>query len=86
MTIDALAEPRAKRLRPRDWAALDRRLRADAAGRAHRRERDRRRPPLELIVCDGCDAELATVRSGAQAWCPACRSWSGGSAGRGMVA
>ena len=87
--IETVPEPRAKRLRPRDWAALDRGLRApsrrDRLGQAREEERRRRRPPLELVCCDGCGAELAMVRRGGSAWCPACRLWSGGPAERGKV-
>ena len=54
-----------------------RRLRPDDVVRAHRRERDRRRPELELVCCDGCGAELAMARQGASAWCVPCRRWSG---------
>ena len=81
-----LAEPdRARRLRPRQWQALDRHLRADAAVRAHDRERARRRPEPEPVVCSACGAALAEVRAGGSAWCPRCRVWSGGPAGAGVV-
>ena len=92
MTIDTLTESRAKRLRPRQWnrRAAETRYPVDAnwpdpLSRAHRDERRRRRPPLEAVVCESCGVELAMVRRGGSAWCPACRVWSGGSAERGMA-
>lgn len=91
MNLDRLlADPeRARKLKPRDWQRLDRELREvphrERVGEAHDRQRRRTRPPLESVVCVGCGAELAVVRSGDQVWCPACRVWSGGVAERGVL-
>ena len=76
---------RARRLKPRQWQALDRALRADAVAVAHREERRRRRPEVVAICCESCGAELAMARQGAQVWCRSCRVWSGGPGERGMV-
>ena len=81
--IDPLApEARARRLRPRDWDRLDRQLSADDIVRAHRRDRDRRRPELIVVSCLDCGRELAEVRSGVMVLCRSCRTWSGGPGAR----
>ena len=88
--IPDLDDRRARRLRPRQWAALDRGLRApsrrDRLGQAREEERRRRRPELEAVLCDSCGRELATARTGSSAWCPACRVWSGGPVDSGVRA
>ena len=84
--IEPIPEPRAKRLRPRDWAALERGLRApsrrDRLGQA--REEERRRRRLEgwvVVACADCGRELAEVRPGTSVLCRSCRIWTLGPVG-----
>ena len=76
---------RFRRLRPRDWARLDRELRQSPIAGAHRVELANRRPALVVVTCDACGAELGEVRAGASVLCRSCRVWSGGPAERGKV-
>ena len=81
--IDPLAaDPsRLRKLKPRQWQRFDRQLRADDAVRAHRAERDRRRPELVVVTCADCGRELAEVRPGTSVLCRSCRIWTLGPVG-----
>ena len=81
MIESPIDDRRTRRLRPRDWQRLDRRLRADASVRAHDHERRRRRPALVVVTCADCGRQLAEVRPGTSVLCRSCRIWTLGPVG-----